>query len=69
MDTFTEAYQKSIGLLKTKCFDPRWSDIEARIKTLFAAAGPSAGEAPVLDLIRTRLDAQRKDTADDAWSP
>src|SRR5882762_730247 len=34
MDSFTEAYQKSVKLLKTKCFDPRWSDLEARIKIL-----------------------------------
>jgi len=68
MDSFTEAYQKSVKLLKTKCFDPRWSDLEARIKILFAAAGPNAGEAAVLDVIRARLDAQKKDTGDDAWS-
>ncbi|MEN3378290.1 MAG: hypothetical protein V7604_3645 [Hyphomicrobiales bacterium] len=68
MDTFTEAYQKSLKLLKTKCFDPRWSDLEARIKVLFAAAGPNAAEAAVLDLIRARLAAQKKDTSDDAWS-
>jgi hypothetical protein len=34
MRTFTEAYQKGVGLLKGKCFDARWSHIETRIHEL-----------------------------------
>jgi hypothetical protein len=57
METFTEAYQKGASLLKGKCFDARWSHIEARIKALLAPHGPNDGAAGVLDLIRDELEA------------
>ena len=57
METFTEAYQKGVGLLKGKCFDARWSHIEVRIKALLAPHGPNDGAAGVLDLIRDELEA------------
>src|SRR4051794_34747715 len=56
MDTFTEAYNKGLGLLKTKCFEPRWSQIEVQLKSLLAADGPNDGAAGVLDVIRTKLE-------------
>ena len=34
MNLFTEVYGKSRQLLATKCFDDRWSNIEAKIKDL-----------------------------------
>jgi hypothetical protein len=64
MQTFTEAYEKGAGLLKSKCFDARWSHIEARIKALMATQGPSDGAAGVLDLIREELD-EAGDDGDD----
>jgi len=57
MDTFTEAYDKGVQLLKSKCFDARWKHIEARLKTLMAHSGPNDGEAAVLDKIREELEA------------
>jgi hypothetical protein len=55
MNLFTEVYAKSSQLLKTKCFDDRWSNIEAKIKALLADGGFSEADAPVLDLIRSSL--------------
>jgi hypothetical protein len=65
MDTFTEAYDKAIGLLKTKCFDPRWTRIESRVKSLMAPHGPNDGEAAVLNEIREELE-DAGDGADDS---
>jgi len=56
MDTFTEAYDTGIDLLKSKCFDPRWAHIETRLKMLMKHQGPNDGEAKVLDKIRAELD-------------
>jgi hypothetical protein len=56
MGNFTEAYEKGIGLLKSKCFDSRWAGIEARIKTLMAAGGPNDAAADVLNDIRQELE-------------
>jgi hypothetical protein len=56
MGTFTEAYEKGIGLLKSRCFDKRWATIEARIKTLMAASGPNDAAADVLTDIRQELE-------------
>ncbi len=64
MDTFTEAYDKGLQLLKSKCFDARWAKIEARLKALMAHNGPNDGEAAVLDNIRQELDTAA-DGADD----
>ncbi len=55
MNLFTEVYDKSTQLLKTKCFEDRWSNVEAKIKALLAAGGFSEADAPVLDLIRSSL--------------
>jgi hypothetical protein len=55
MDVFTEVYDQSVELLKVPCFDKRWSNIEPKLKRLFAIGGPSAPEADVLDSIRSSL--------------
>ena len=34
MNVFTEVYEKSIALLKTKSFDDSWKTIESDLKTL-----------------------------------
>jgi hypothetical protein len=65
MDTFTEAYEKGIGLLKSKCFDPRWARLETRLKALMGHHGPNDGEAEVLNDIRQKLE-DSGDGADDS---
>jgi hypothetical protein len=55
MDVFTDVYKKSTDLLKSPCFDQRWSNIEAKLKALLAADGPSDADAAVLDLVRSSL--------------
>jgi hypothetical protein len=67
MDVFSDVYGKSVDLLKTKCFDDRWSNIEPKLKALLAAGGPNDAEAPVLDLIRQSLNVvARKENGSDA---
>src|SRR4051794_1879144 len=67
MDVFSEVYNKSVDLLKTQCFDDRWSNIEPKLKALLAAGGPNDAEAPVLDLIRKNLNVvARRPTGSDA---
>ena len=34
MDVFSDVYGKSVDLLKTKCFDDRWSNIEPKLKAV-----------------------------------
>jgi hypothetical protein len=55
MDVFTEVYITSVDLLKAKCFDDRWSNIEPKLKALLATDGPEESQAMVLDLIRSTL--------------
>lgn len=55
MNLFTEVYDKSRELLKTKCFDDRWSNVEPKIKSLLVEGGFASADAEVLDLIRSRL--------------
>jgi hypothetical protein len=62
MNLFTEVYDKSRQLLKSQCFEDRWSNIETKIKALLAADGFSAADAGVLDLIRSSLAGAAKGT-------
>lgn len=55
MDLFTEVYVASVDLLKAKCFDERWSNIEPKLKALLATDGPEESQAMALDLIRSTL--------------
>ena len=55
MNLFSEVYEKSADLLTKTTFDKRWANIEPRLKSLFAADGPNAAEAAVLDLVRESL--------------
>lgn len=55
MNVFTDVYEKSIEMLKTKTLDESWSDIEGRLKLLLGADGPNHGEARVLSSIRNKL--------------
>jgi len=65
MDIFSDVYEKSADLLKTKSLDGNWSDVEAKLKQLLAADGPKADKAPVLRELRTKL----KDAAKGAAKP
>lgn len=55
MDVFTEVYDKSRSLLSTPCFDKQWSNIEPKLKALFADGGFDANQAGVLELVRSTL--------------
>jgi hypothetical protein len=64
MNLFTEVYDKSKDLLQKPCFDQRWSNIESKVKALFADGGFSEADAPVLDLIRQSLASAAKGQPD-----
>ena len=60
MNVFTEVYEKSIDLLKTKSFDDSWKTIESDLKTLLQVDGPDASKAEVLVSLRTQLNKAAK---------
>jgi len=60
MNVFTEVYEKSIALLKTKSFDDSWKTIESDLKTLLQEDGPDASKAEVLVSLRTQLNKAAK---------
>lgn len=62
MNVFTEVYEKSIELLKAPCLHEDWKDIEAGMKALLQADGPSVDKAKVLEDLRDRLRAASKKT-------
>lgn len=63
MDIFTEVYEKSSQMVKSRCFEERWSNIEPKLRSLLAAGGPNANEADVLELIRSKLQEAAKGEA------
>jgi hypothetical protein len=63
MDIFTEVYSKLIDLLKTKSLDSSWSTIEADLKALCKADGPSSAKSTALQSVRDAIFKASKDKA------
>jgi len=59
MDVFTDAYDKSVELLKSTSLHADWKAIEKGLKTLLEAGGPSLNSAPCLDELRGQLAANK----------
>jgi Lysine-specific metallo-endopeptidase len=65
MDVFTDAYDKSVELLKSPSLHADWKAIEHGLKTLLEVSGPSVNSAPCLDELRKKLtSAQGKASTD-----
>lgn len=66
MNVFTEVYDKSVELLKKPALHADWRDIEAGLKRLLQADGPSAADARTLDDLRQKLRDVVKNSEDPA---
>lgn len=62
MDVFTDAYDKSVELLRTPSLHTDWKSIEQGLKTLLEVGGPSVNSAPCLDELRKQLTANKGKT-------
>ena len=62
MDVFTDAYDKSVELLRTPSLHADWKSIEQGLKTLLEVGGPSVNSAPCLDELRKQLTANKGKT-------
>lgn len=56
MNVFTDVYEKSIELLKAPSLHDDWKDIEAGLKKLLQADGPSVDNAKALTDLRDKLN-------------
>lgn len=56
MDVLTEVYKHSIAVLKARPFQQRLSNIEPKLRGLFAESGPNPADAGVLDHLRSSFE-------------
>ncbi len=64
MNVFTEVYDKSVAILQARPFQQRWSNLEPKLRGLFASGGPNAGDADALELVRSRFKGIAKASPD-----
>src|SRR5262245_22021277 len=63
MDVFTDAYDKSVEILKGAALHADWNSVEKGLKTLLEVGGPEHSGASSLDQLRKQLAACAKGKA------